>query len=130
MEIPERTLNCAKNDERLSSVEKKVYRVEDKIESLPVVEKLLEEVIASNNSQSETMENFNMTLTKVNTNMEHMYLSQQEMKATLSKTQSDVEELKEERNVNIMKTIQQNWWKIILVGFGVYEMLDISGVIS
>ncbi len=139
----EKGLHCERHEENIKTLNDKVEKIEKKIEDIPVISKLLEQQIESNNKQTDAISRINGTLIKIDLNMERMSDSQNEMKKDLDDLKIDVKkdtdnignnikDLQDVQNINIVKFLKENWWKIIIglyAAFEVINKLEASGVI-
>jgi len=129
MELQERTRNCAVSEVRFKRLEDDIVELKTKTKDVPVVEELLRQMIGVNKEQNNIMNknsdaiiDINKTLIKVDGNMDTMAKNQSTFSVNLDEVKKDINDLKEERNVNIIKSIKDNWWKIVLAGIGLYEL--------
>lgn len=117
-DIPEKTQQCGINSIKIERLEEKVKEIDKKTEGMPLIENLMQRVISTNESQSKAISDLNITMVKVNLNMERLSVNQDEMK-------KDIEGLEKKGNIDVVETITKNWWKI-LVAFGImYQFVKI-----
>jgi len=68
--------DCERNDQRIKSLEKRMEKTENKVddmvERVPVLSTLMEQVIKTNEKQTETMNAMEYTLIKVNENLSNL----------------------------------------------------------
>lgn len=108
---------------KVENHENRISKVEEKIEDLPVIEKLLEQQIESNKSQNETLGKLDKTLTEVCNTMVNMSDNQKEMKTDIEGLQENIKGLQDERNINIVKWLKDNWLKLVLGGYVLWDFL-------
>ncbi|MCF8019013.1 MAG: hypothetical protein K9L62_06340 [Vallitaleaceae bacterium] len=134
---------CERHDENIKTLNYKVEKIEKKIEGIPVISKLLEQQIESNNKQTDAISRINGTLIKIDLNMERMSDSQNEMKKDLDELKTDVKkdtdtigdnikDLQDVQNINWVNFVKENWWKIIILLYAAFEVvnkLEASGVL-
>lgn len=132
MEMPERTHNCALSEVRFKRLEDDIVEMKEKTKDVPVVEELLRQMIGVNKEQNKIMSknsdaiiDINKTLIKVDGNMDTMAKNQNNFSNSLNEVKQDVNGLKEERNVNIVKSIKDNWWKIVLAIVALYQLAQV-----
>ena len=119
MEHHEQNLSCKLQIDNLSE---KIERIEEQIKTYPRMEILMEQMVASSTKTNEvldkfsdTQSEFSFTLEKVNTNMNLLSVNLKDIK-------DDVDSLKNERNLNIIEWIKNNFVTIILAGYALYEL--------
>jgi chromosome segregation ATPase len=109
---------------RLKALEDGVKEIKEDIKDLPVIEKLLEQQIASNEMQNHTLASLDKTLSDVSHTMQSISKNQDIMKVDIEGLQSNIWGLQKERTINIMEVIKANWIKLILGGYVAWDVLS------
>ena len=104
-------------------MDRRIDDIENKTKSYPVLEEVMKQVVESNKTQNSTLTRLDKTMEKVGHTMETLSNNQ-------IKIREDLQMLKEERVINIMQFFKNNFWKIIVASFLVYQALSALGVIQ
>lgn len=101
-------------EEKTKSNSKRITNIEEKIESLPRLETLMQMVIETNNKQSETLDKINENLTGLNSEMKSM----SNKVNTLDDRVDVLEKDKENRRIDTLEIVKKVFVGIILVVIG------------
>lgn len=107
----------------------RIEKIENKVENIPVLEKLLEQVIHSNSIQGEALIRLDRTIDKISSALDSINNNQEELKVDQEKMQQSINTLKEERSLNLITLFKDNFLSIIAFIFLLYEALNKLGII-
>jgi septation ring formation regulator EzrA len=95
-------------------------------EQIDELEELTRQMIEANKEQSITLSNLDKTLITVSNTMTTISNNQADMKLDIEGLQGDIKGLQEERNINIIQWLKDNWAKLGLIGIVAYEIIKNS----
>lgn len=98
----------------ITSIKDRVKDLEVKTKGLPVWETLLEQVIESNKIQGQALNQLNKTLDRVGNTMSD--ISKRQETSELA-----IQNLINERNINIVSWAKDNWFAIVLFAYVLYD---------
>lgn len=115
------------NQKEIQQLYKKIYRLEEKNETLQKMQVLLEIVVEDSKKHAEQMERFEQTMLNVNDNLSMLNKSQidtREDMARIDKRLEKVEEGQEKGNINIPELMRDAIKNIILalVAYGLVKL--------
>lgn len=84
---------------------------------------LIKRNISAYEKLDHTMQEFGGTMIKVTTALDNMNTKVEDVQSKIDNVQEEVVQLKEERNINIIEWIRDNWYTIILGGGLIYEVI-------
>jgi len=111
-------------EQRFKNLEDDMKEVKGCIKNLPVLEELTQQMIEANKNQNTTLSNLDKTLIEVSNTMTNISRDQKAMKVDIEGLQGDIKGLRDERSINIVELAKNNWFKVVIAGYLVWQFLN------
>ncbi len=131
---------CERNDQRIKSLEKRMEKTENKVDDMgkqiPVLSTLMEQVVRTNEKQTESMDNMRFTLTKVNENLSNLNSEIKDTNNRVGKLEAQINSTEELYKIDTRKLQKKQYVSIFesitavgaLIGIGLI-VLKVFGII-
>jgi septal ring factor EnvC (AmiA/AmiB activator) len=122
--------DCERNDQRIKSLEKRMEKTENKVddmgERVPVLSTLMEQVIKTNEKQTETMNAMKCTLIKVNENLSNLNTEIKDTNNRVGKLEEQINNNEELHKVDTRKLQKKQYTNIFATIIGVGTLTGIG----
>ena len=112
--------------QKIKALEKRTEKIEDKIEELPTMKVLMEQVIDTNKKQTQAINDINLTLVKVNNNMDNLSKNQEKMVCEIDAVKKQIDTNEEKSKIDLRIIFKNKIVQLIMGSgliYGAFELI-------